>query len=147
MSIIKLPIRITTPPIKLSSTLHFSLIKLLIFVEISFSISKIVFSSIFFDEIKFAFISPFLIETGKSLVSFFEDSLNVLDRLAFSVLFKITTDGEVLDYKIKKTVIHSNYRFTYENAEKSLNKKNAVFHNEILLLNRIAKKLRAHIKN
>ena len=62
VSIIKLPIWITTPPIKLSSTLDFSLIEPLMFSEISFSRPKIVLSSIFFDEIKFALISPFLWE-------------------------------------------------------------------------------------
>jgi hypothetical protein len=61
VSIIKLPICITIPPIKLSSILDFNLIGRLIFSEISFSIAKIVVLSICFDEIKFPDTSPFLI--------------------------------------------------------------------------------------
>lgn len=45
-------------------------------------------------------VSPFLIETGKSLVSFFEDSLNVLDRLAFS---EVTGSGATLDAPMDET--------------------------------------------
>ena len=39
-------------------------------------------------------VSPFLLEIGKALVSFFEESLNVLDRLAFS---DVTGGGAILD--------------------------------------------------
>ena len=45
-------------------------------------------------------VSPFLIETGKALVSFFEDSLNVLDRLAFS---EVTGGGAILDAPMDAT--------------------------------------------
>ena len=64
VSIIRLPICKTTPPIKLSSISDLSLIVPFTFSEISFSISEIVLSSICFDENKFALISPFLCETS-----------------------------------------------------------------------------------
>ena len=54
VSIIKLPICNMIPPIKLSSTLDLSFMVPLTLSEISFSISDIVLSSTFFDEIKFA---------------------------------------------------------------------------------------------
>ncbi len=45
-------------------------------------------------------VSPFLIGTGKALVSFFEDSLNVLDRLAFS---EVTGGGATLNAPMQET--------------------------------------------
>lgn len=43
------------------------------------------------------------------------------DRLAFSAIFKITKAGEVLDRRFEKTIIRSNKRFTYEEAQEILN--------------------------
>ena len=54
VSIIRLPICKTTPPIKLSSISDLSLIVPFTFSEISFSISEIVLSSICLEENKFA---------------------------------------------------------------------------------------------
>jgi len=45
-------------------------------------------------------VSPFLIETGKALVSFFEESLNVLDRLSFS---EVTGGGAILDSPMEES--------------------------------------------
>ena len=45
-------------------------------------------------------VSPFLIGTGKALVSFFEESLNVFERLAFS---EVTGGGAILDAPMKET--------------------------------------------
>lgn len=39
------------------------------------------------------------------------------DRLCMSVVFTIGHDGKILKYKICRTVIHSDYRLTYEQAE------------------------------
>jgi ribonuclease R len=39
------------------------------------------------------------------------------DKLAFSVLMEITPDGEVVDYAIRETVIHSKERLTYDEAQ------------------------------
>ena len=45
-------------------------------------------------------VSPFLLDTGKTLVSFFEETLNVLDRLAFS---EVTGGGACLDAPMDET--------------------------------------------
>jgi ribonuclease R len=47
------------------------------------------------------------------------------DRLAFSAVFTITKKGEVLDRKFTKSIIRSNKRFTYEEAQEVLNKAEA----------------------
>ena len=83
VSIIRLPICKTTPPIKLSSISDLSLIVPFTFSEISFSISEIVLSSICLDENKFALISPFLCET-----SFKNSSIISLTKIFFFYLLK-----------------------------------------------------------
>ncbi|MBY0472705.1 ribonuclease R [Patescibacteria group bacterium] len=45
------------------------------------------------------------------------------DRLAFSAIFNITTKGEVLSRRFEKTIIRSNKRFTYEQAQEILDGK------------------------
>lgn len=65
-----------------------------------------------------------------------------VDRLAYSVFFEINGKAEVIDYKIAKTVIHSDIRFTYESAEEIINSKKGLLVTEILLLNRLSKILR-----
>jgi len=40
------------------------------------------------------------------------------DKLTVSTIFEITPEGQILNYKFKKTVINSNYRFTYEEVQK-----------------------------
>lgn len=39
------------------------------------------------------------------------------DKLAFSCFMEITPAGKVVDHSIEETVIHSNHRFTYEEAQ------------------------------
>ena len=65
-----------------------------------------------------------------------------VDRLAFSILFVLNKQAEVLSYEIKKTIIHSDKRFTYESAEKVLKSKSGSFVKELLFLNSTAKILR-----
>ena len=65
-----------------------------------------------------------------------------VDRLAYSVFFEINGKAEVIDYKIAKTVIHSDIRFTYESAQEIINSKKGLLVTEILLLNRLSKILR-----
>ncbi len=64
------------------------------------------------------------------------------DRLCFSVLFTITKKGSIIDYWIGKTIIHSNNRFTYAQAQEILNCKTGLFAEELLFLNSTAKILR-----
>jgi len=65
-----------------------------------------------------------------------------VDRLAYSVFFEINEKAEVINYKIAKTVIHSDIRFTYESAQEIINSKKGLLVTEILLLNRLSKILR-----
>ncbi|KAK3582404.1 hypothetical protein CHS0354_023949 [Potamilus streckersoni] len=64
-----------------------------------------------------------------------------VDRLAYSVLFSIDKNAQVLDYKIAKTVIHSKHRFTYESAEDAIWNSDAPFHGHVSSLNTLAKQL------
>ena len=42
------------------------------------------------------------------------------DRLAFSAIFKMNKNGEVLERRFERTIINSNKRFTYEEAQEIL---------------------------
>lgn len=62
-----------------------------------------------------------------------------IDRLAFSAVFDIEkSTGKILDSWFGKTIINSNKRFSYEEAQEILNKKEGNFFQELFELNRIA---------
>lgn len=63
------------------------------------------------------------------------------DKLTFSAWFVMNDSGKVLDRKFGKTIINSNHRYTYEDAQESLNSKSGEYYNELNILNQIAKKL------
>jgi ribonuclease R len=63
------------------------------------------------------------------------------DKHAFSAIMTLTYDGEVLDRKFTKSVIHSNKRFSYESAQAVLNQGSGEFFEELNTLNQLAKKL------
>ena len=65
-----------------------------------------------------------------------------LDRLAYSVFFEIDNGGLVIDYKINKTIIHSDVRFTYSEAQNIIDNKKGEMAEQLVLLDRIAKILR-----
>ncbi len=64
------------------------------------------------------------------------------DKLCFSVIFNINTKGEIKSKWEGKTVIHSDHRFTYEEVQEIIEKKEGLHGEEILLLNGIAQRLR-----
>ena len=64
------------------------------------------------------------------------------EKLAFSAIFDITEKGEVRDSRIVHTVIESDRRFTYEEAQQIIETKEGDFKDEILMLATIAKALR-----
>ncbi|GHT06649.1 ribonuclease R [Bacteroidia bacterium] len=78
------------------------------------------------------------------------------DKLAFSCVFELNDSGEVKKYRIKRAVIHSDKRLTYEEAQEIIEKapqlphgESGKFHsgnldimNAILTLDKLAKKLR-----
>ena len=61
-----------------------------------------------------------------------------VDRMAFSIMFTMTGDGEVLKHEFHKTVIHSKRRFAYEDVEEILKKGQGDFVTELQLLDRIS---------
>ena len=65
------------------------------------------------------------------------------DKLCFSVIFEMTEKAEVKDYRIVKTVICSDRRFTYEEAQEIIETEKGDFSDEILAMNALAKQLRA----
>lgn len=63
------------------------------------------------------------------------------DKLAYSAIFEIDiTTGTVLSEWFGRTIIRSNKRFTYEEAQYILDNKKGVFVDELLLLNNLAKR-------
>lgn len=64
------------------------------------------------------------------------------DKLTFSAVFQMTPKGQVKQYWLGRTVIHSNHRFTYEEVQEIIEKEDGLYMDEILLLNNIAQRLR-----
>lgn len=64
------------------------------------------------------------------------------EKLAYSVIFDINEKGEVKDSRVVHTVIKSDRRFTYEEAQQIIETKEGDFKNEVLMLDTIAKALR-----
>ncbi len=64
------------------------------------------------------------------------------DKLAFSTIFTMDDKGNVLDSLICRTVIRSNRRFTYEEAQEIIESGKGEYAEEILTLDRLAKILR-----
>ncbi len=63
------------------------------------------------------------------------------DRLTMSAVFTMDKNAGVKNEWFGATVIHSQKRFTYEEAEESIKKPNAFMHRELSILNDLAKKL------
>ena len=64
------------------------------------------------------------------------------EKLAYSVIFNLNDQAEVKDYRIRHTVIKSDRRFTYEEAQAIIETGTGDFNYEILELNRLAQQLR-----
>lgn len=64
------------------------------------------------------------------------------EKLCYSVMFEMDDDANVLKYKIVHTVIKSNRRFTYEEAQSVIETQEGDMKDEILALDALAKKLR-----
>jgi len=65
-----------------------------------------------------------------------------VDRLAYSILFEMDESANMIDYTIKKTVIHSDVRFTYQTAQDVIDDKEGELVTELLLLDKLSKILR-----
>lgn len=65
------------------------------------------------------------------------------DRLTFSVVFQIDPGKlKIVDTWVGKTVIHSDHRFTYEDAQDILDKKQGLYFEELNELNQLAIQIR-----
>lgn len=64
------------------------------------------------------------------------------EKLAYSVIFNMNDKAEVKDYRIRHTVIKSDRRFTYEEAQQIIETGEGDYKEEVLQLNRLAKILR-----
>ncbi len=64
------------------------------------------------------------------------------DKLCYSVIFRMDEFAEIKSYEIAKTVIRSNRRFTYEEAQQIIETGKGDFSEETLQLDKMAKKLR-----
>ena len=65
-----------------------------------------------------------------------------VDRMAFSVFFTMTADGDVRKHEFHKTIIHSKRRFAYEDVEEILKHGKGDYVSELQLLDRLSVILR-----
>jgi len=63
------------------------------------------------------------------------------DRLTMSAVFIIDSNAHVLEEWYGRTIIHSQKRFSYEEAEESIKNRETPLHKELSILNNLAKKL------
>lgn len=64
------------------------------------------------------------------------------DRLAFSVIFTLDSEGNILNTWQGKTVIHSDRRYAYEEAQEIIEGNEGDYSTEIRLLDTLARKIR-----
>lgn len=63
------------------------------------------------------------------------------DRLAYTIIIQITSNGTVKNYKIFKSIIRSKMRFTYEEVQQILETQNGPYSGKLILMNKLSKKL------
>jgi len=66
-----------------------------------------------------------------------------VDRLAFSVVFTLDYSGNIIEQWQGKTIIHSDRRYSYEEAQAIIEGEDGDFSTEIRLLDNLAKSIRA----
>jgi ribonuclease R len=64
------------------------------------------------------------------------------DKFTFSAIFQMTSKGEIKQYWLGKTVIHSDHRYAYEDVQQIIETKEGIHKEEILLLNDISQRMR-----
>ncbi len=62
-----------------------------------------------------------------------------VDRLTFSIFINLTKKYTIKSFEIKKTIINSKRRFTYEEAQDIIEKKKGDFSKELLLMYKVSK--------
>ncbi|MCT4613328.1 MAG: ribonuclease R [Marinifilaceae bacterium] len=69
------------------------------------------------------------------------------DKLTYSIIFKISKKAEIQDFWIGRTIIHSDKRFTYNQAQEIIDNNEGEFVKELCILNDLAKKFRGKRMN
>ena len=64
------------------------------------------------------------------------------DKLTFSAVFEMTPNAEIVTRWFGRTVINSDKRFTYEDAQATIEAKSGAFSHELLIFKDLAEKLR-----
>ena len=64
------------------------------------------------------------------------------DKLTFSAIFQISPKAQVKQHWLGKTVIHSDHRFTYEEVQEIIEKKEGIYAEQLLVLNQLAQRFR-----
>ena len=64
------------------------------------------------------------------------------DKYTFSCIYQITNRAEIKSKWVGRTLIHSNHRFTYEEVQEIIEKKDGLHSRAILLLNDLAQQFR-----
>ena len=64
------------------------------------------------------------------------------DKYTFSFIYQISNRAEIKHSWIGRTIIHSNHRFSYEEVQEIIEKKDGLHHKAIILLNDLAQKFR-----
>lgn len=65
------------------------------------------------------------------------------DKYCFSAVFQMDDNADIADQWFGKTLIHSNKRFAYEDVQTIIETEEGEYSKEVLLLDRLAKKLRS----
>ena len=69
------------------------------------------------------------------------------DRLCFSVVFELDERASVINYNITKSIIHSDKRFTYEEAQKNIDTSSGLFSEELTKIKNLSVILRKKRKD
>ncbi|MGE5399756.1 MAG: ribonuclease R [Ignavibacteriales bacterium] len=64
------------------------------------------------------------------------------DRLTYSVVAELKPSGTIVSYEIRKSVINSKRRYTYDEAQEIIDNQSGDFFEELTLLNKLARTLR-----
>lgn len=65
------------------------------------------------------------------------------DKLTFSAVFELDQNGKIESEWFGRTIIHSDRRFTYEEAQERIENQSGDFSSEIILLNDLAKQIKS----
>jgi ribonuclease R len=64
------------------------------------------------------------------------------DKLTFACVFEMDRNAKVINHWIGRTIIHSNRRYAYEEAQECIDTQSGDYFQELTLLNELAKKIR-----